>query len=795
MLRKETPYSSVHVWAKSGRLTRTTVTEGWSTLQFDLRNLDTKGRDARVSVFYPERPDVQFTRDVWVPANASITTWITVGPAPQQKGEFGREIEAVLYERVDGAYRPVLPPGDERVRSQPVPYLKREPTTALYADVPLAEFGQTEPVTLNFDLVTLARIPRYYTGLSEHVSLVPDGNLPPTQESLDAVNVFIVAGNRLAQDPPGRAALRRWVQEGGCLWVMLDRVELAVVAAILGEHSDLAIVDRVGLTTTRLYRSMEDPTSEPLQEHEQPVSFVRVIPAASDRIVASVNGWPAAFSRRLGRGKVVFTTVGAGGWSRPRGGRDEVSRFPRLRDFPVPLASVTDLADELFPTPEPNPLTSEVFRPMLAEDIGYTIVGRGTAAFILGGFVAILVGLALASQRFRASTLAGWLGPGAAVIAALCFVALGARSRSAVPPTVGVAGIVDPIPGTGEVAISGTFAVYHPTSGPIALGTQEGAILGLDMEGLDGQMQRRLQTDTNSWHWDGLSVPAGVRTGPFRTSKKATVLATARFGPAGVDGILDAGLFKEPTDSIIATHAREPLAVRIEADGSFHCGSEDVLPTGQYLTGTVLTDRQQRRQTVYQQLLTEPRPRYLEGRDLLLAWTDPSELPFIPEEGAKVVGALLLAVPLEFERSPANTQVTVPRGFIPFGRVFNDKSIPVKMEASFPIDMELRFQLPAAVLPLRVERATLFARVSTPSRPFSVYGTANNKPESLFRAEAPTEAIRFEIADPAHLKLDEQGGLHLHVAVGEVMAGARVETPWKIESLALEIVGRTGPAR
>jgi hypothetical protein len=235
--------------------------------------------------------------------------------------------------------------------------------------------------------------------------------------------------------------------------------------------------------------------------------------------------------------------------------------------------------------------------------------------------------------------------------------------------------------------------------------------------------------------------------------------------------------------------------VRLQSDGSFHCGSEDVLSAGQYLAGAVLTDRQQRRQTVYQQLLTEPRSRRFEEHDLLLAWTDPSELPFITEEGAKVVGALLLAVPLEFERSPANTQVTVPRGFIPFGRVINDKTVSVNMQASFPTDMELRFQLPPAVLPLRVEHAALFAQASTPSRPFSIYGTVNDKPESLFRAEAPTEAIRIEIADPAHLKLDEQGGLHLHVAVGEVMAGAQVDAPWKIESLALEIVGRTGPAR
>ncbi len=774
---------------------RTTVTEGWTTLQFDLRNFDAKGRDARVSVFYPEQPEVQFARDLWVPAHASLTSWITVGPAPKQKSDFGREIEAVLYERVDGAYRPVLPPGDERVRSQAVPYLKREPTAALYADIPQAEFGATEPATSNPDVATLARIPRYYAGLSARVSIVPEEYLPPTQESLDAVDVFIVAGNRLAQDPLGRAALRGWVQEGGCLWVMLDRVELDVVAAILGENSDIAVVDRVGLTTTRLYRPMEDPASEPLQEHEQPVSFVRVLPAASDRVLASVNAWPAAFSRRFGLGKVVFTAVGAGGWSRPRDGHDEISHFPLLRDFPVPLASVTELTKELYPTPEPNPFTPDVFRPMLAEEIGYTTLGRGAAAFILGGFLVILIGLALASRRFRASALAGWLGPGAAVSAALFFVALGALSRSAAPPTAGVAGIVDPIPGKDEVVISGTFAVYHPTSGPIALGAQDGAILGLDTEGLDGQMQRRLQTDANSWHWDGLSAPAGIRTGPFRTSKKGTVRATARFGPSGVDGKLDAGPFKEPTDVIVAAHAREPLAVRIKPDGSFHCGSEDVLPAGQYLPGTVLTDRQQRRQTVYRQLLTEPRPRRLEGRDLLLAWTDPSELPFKPEEGAKVVGALMLAVPLKFERSPANTHVTVPRGFIPFGRVINDKTTSANMGASFPVDMELRFQLPAAVLPLRVDRAALFAQASTPSRPFSIYDTANGKPESLFRAEAPTEAIRIEIADPAILKLDQQGGLHLHVAVGEVAAGAQVDAPWKIESLALEIVGQTGPGR
>ena len=61
----------------------------------------------------------------------------------------------------------------------------------------------------------------------------------------------------------------------------------------------------------------------------------------------------------------------------------------------------------------------------------------------------------------------------------------------------------------------------------------------------------------------------------------------------------------------------------------------DVLPAGQYLAGTVLTDRQQRRQAVYRHLFSGHGPRHLEGRDLLLAWADPPDLPFAREEDVR----------------------------------------------------------------------------------------------------------------------------------------------------------------
>ena len=50
---------------------RTSVTEAWGTLRFTVTNLDPTPHDLRVLVFYPEHPDVQYGRDVWVPANST----------------------------------------------------------------------------------------------------------------------------------------------------------------------------------------------------------------------------------------------------------------------------------------------------------------------------------------------------------------------------------------------------------------------------------------------------------------------------------------------------------------------------------------------------------------------------------------------------------------------------------------------------------------------------------------------------------------------------------------------------
>src|SRR5262245_37849861 len=63
---------------------RTSVTEAWGTLKFTITNADPTPHDLSVVVFYPEHPEVQYGRDVWVPAHSQITGSVAVGPAPDQ---------------------------------------------------------------------------------------------------------------------------------------------------------------------------------------------------------------------------------------------------------------------------------------------------------------------------------------------------------------------------------------------------------------------------------------------------------------------------------------------------------------------------------------------------------------------------------------------------------------------------------------------------------------------------------------------------------------------------------------
>lgn len=775
--------------------TRGSLTNSWTALQATLTNIGATSRQGRIVVFYAERPDVQYGRDVWLPANSVLTTWLPFGPAPPG-ADRARELQYLFFDRTVGENMLQMPNQPERIRSQLISYHRLEPSTTVLLDPPPEGDLEAPPDPASEEALDLVRVFRESAALSERMGLLTGQPLPAIPEALESIRHVVVATRTLGLDPPGQRTLRRWLQQGGKLWIMLDRTNSASVAPLLGESASPQLVDTASLTTVIL----RDRAGRLIDSHsfERPVDFVRVVPGPGDTVLQTIDGWPALFTRRVGRGEVIFTTLAARGWSWPRAENGPDSAFKDFPRLPVALPGFAAVARELQPTAQAQVFDVHALSPLVGDDIGYSIVRTSTAALVLAAFLAAVLVLGVALRRSRRPELVGWLGPCAAVVAAGIFVVLGEVSRRRVPSTVASVAVIDASSGSRAQAVNGLIAVYRPDAGPAQVATQHGGILELDMSGIQGQNRQHIASDTDHWHWENLNLPAGLRLGPFQATldSAAPMDAVAKFTAQGVEGWVRAGPFHELSDAIIATPEGQPLAVRFTASGQFTVSDAELLP-GQYLTDAVLTDRQQRRQAVYRTMFGKQIPEYLVNRSVLLAWSGQMNIPFELGDPDKTTGSTLLTIPLQFERPPVGETVTVPAAFIPCRRVIDGKAASRALtQSENKTDQQLRFQLPAALLPFNVTSARLSARLHAPARSVQIRGYKGTQRVDLWSQDSPDQVMDLTINRPELLQLDGEGGLYVNIAVSDLLrpiarGSSGQEAVWTLEGLRMHVTGQT----
>jgi hypothetical protein len=270
------------------------------------------------------------------------------------------------------------------------------------------------------------------------------------------------------------------------------------------------------------------------------------------------------------------------------------------------------------------------------------------------------------------------------------------------------------------------------------------------------------------------------------------ISAVARFGPEGLMGTASLGRFHGISDVLIQAPSQRVFAVSLRPDGSFTLSESDLLSTGQFVAGTVLSDLQQKRQAIYKRLLTESKVGRRTNDSLLMASADPIDFPFTFESDAREAGSAILSAPLEIQRTEPNVRVTVPRAFMPYRRVLSLGVAQPNMEGQQAIEQNLRFQVPQSVLPFKLEKARLFANVDIPLRRFTVRGYSDKGPVELRSVQSPVDDLEIEITREDVLSLDSQGGFHLDINVSEqTPKGEEIPPPWIIHSLEIEIIGQT----
>lgn len=797
-IRAQTPDAPPHLKSLAPGGVQSYITDSYGTIGFKLINPTSKELDARVLTFYAGAPGKQYGREVWVPAKATLSSWFTMGPPVERPTRSLLELKSLLYERSGKEEHLIRSPEGQPLHSDLVRFEKREPITAIMLDADIDDGSQ---VRLSADeqgqaaeIRELARVFRHQGGLSSRLSTIKQRFLPPIAEAFDGVDQFVLASDRLAEDAVGQQALRAWLERGGCLWVPLDLIQEETVSALLGDVMKLQVVDRVSLTSVRFQAGSANvmrPEAE-AREFEEPIPFVQVL-APRQPVFYIIDGWPAAFVTQVGRGRVLFTTLGARGWTRPRLATDARSRMQEFPDLPVALRPFQYLAEEFKLRPERPLLADEDLRSYVTDQISYKVVDRSTVLLVFGSLFA---GLALATFVFlKRGGLEhlGWLSPALAMATGAVFIGLGEHSRGAVPPTVAVAQLIDVVPGAAQAQASGILGAYQPTLGKAAVGAEEGGQFELDVTGLEGRVYARVQTDARRWHWENLELPAGVRLAPFQYSlpTNGPVGATLRFGAEGVEGRVEAGPFRQLEDALLITPGRHALPVLADPAGALRIAEEDGLQSGPLIAGGLLSDRQRARQNLYEKVLADPQPRVLGSQALLLAWADPVDMHFTLVEQARLTGTSLLMIPVQFERTPAGANVTIPPAFVECQKVDTDGHLlPAVAESRLAAAVRLRFQLPPSVMPLSIERARLSIKMHAPAREVVIHGFAGGEEIPLHKVTSPAGLEQIEINDPRLLKPDEQGALYINIVIGELRSKVERDT-WRIEWPGLQIKGRT----
>lgn len=588
------------------------------------------------------------------------------------------------------------------------------------------------------------------------------------------------------------------------------------------------------------------------RDHERPVDLVRVL-SRDFEVTHSIGGWPAALRKPVGKGWLMVTTLGARGWIEPRllpqtniDGTEALSDKGKrmMMNGHIALRPLRDLADWFHQDRRVEALPPQAFDAFLGEQIGYSIVSRGTVMWVLMLFSFSLLGVGFYLSRSGRLEHLAWIGASIAIVVTLVLIIIGKANQSSVPMTVAQAQFVQIAPDQQQASISGLLTIYNPSSGGEGADTTGksgdgdsnatlqaeagGLILPDDLSRLATRRVRMVWTDFDRWHWQNVSLPSGANTrATFEhvtpLSKPVSVKMT--FDEKGAVGHVVSGELGALSNMLIATPSGT-LAVQGKADGSFTATAADALAAGQYISAGVLDDAQRRRQDVLRILLGDSRGQSgdaakdqsttgagqvtINGRSrklpfpdspTLIGWADAMPLGFVLPKAKQTLSTSLVSIPINIERPASGTAVAVPGAFLPYriprGQYGPTPAVFVEDQrawnaSSVPGMLPLAFRVPQALLPLRITKARFTLDITAPNASVEILVDRGGKLTTIQTLSAPNGATTIDL--PAENVQPN--------ATGEIIAGFRVNyinpaerTLWQVNDARLEIHGVVENAR
>lgn len=797
----------------------------WASMAVVGVNRTDQDTEEVVSVFIGKDPNLQFSTKLWIPAHSKRQSWMpVVVPSSEFTGEKRVNLSMIRLNEAGGDESFTENVNQMPVSERTAMLTNNEINTGLIGDASqlrllITRADETERI---IEIVNIARDSTTSTPSDFPLIAFNSTFLPPTHQALDQMDQVVIVGDQLLGDTQGIVAVRRWIRRGGRAWIMLDRVSQSMVEQLLGDDCQYSEIDRVELNDLEI--SFTDPFSgrewkaQPWTS-ESPVTLIRVMTEADD-VPCRVDGWPAAFWKRVGDGEVLFTTLSAEGWVTDKTSVSQALNQLSRRLF-EPKNSPTDFVEALVP--------------IVDDQIGYQIPSRSVAGIVLAANMLVLIVFGAIWTRRRQLERMAVLVPASALATTAVMLWIGTHHARAVPSTVASGQVIQVRAATGEADITTVRAVYSQQAGQLDLVSGNRVLTVPSEVDATGETRRLRMDDSGTSSWIGPDQPPGVVR--HLTSDSSIHLES----PLSVRGSFDEQGFRGTLSGLDITDCEDPIVVGLPApmtsatlisatsspngkSTQIIANADDRLPADQFVPGSILSDEQRKRETFLRQVLAEPEMNSLGWEPSLLLWTNPVDLGVRFADRFKHDGSALISIPIQVDRPQAGTEFRIPSTFIHVdtfasetGRstTFNSRKGTWLKDLTKPTETQLLFEFPRSVSSMTLTSVSVSMKVNAPSRTLFVKALVDGEPQTVFQQKNASGVIQFTIDQQDALRFHRDGGLWLAFGVSESTGQAEIarakaerkeqadpggkvdvvepmvdNTTWQIDYVHLDAVGR-----
>jgi hypothetical protein len=620
-------------------------------------------------------------------------------------------------------------------------------------------------------------------------------NMPTTALALMGLTDFVYA----AREPlavPQAMALREWVVRGGRLWIMADRVDPATARLILGNDWTCQEVSRTELPSVVFATGK---SAEPAVEYEEPAQMVRMV-APGMEVTQTVDGWPAVMWRDIGKGSVVVTTV------EPR----VLGRQSGREEYPYWFESLGArfLGVQMKAGPEnvsPQKVATETaMHDMALSIVGHEVVQRTPVLVILGllGGALLVIGWRLGAKR-RLELMA----PAAVVLSVIAtgsMLALGAMSRGSTPLTV--AGMAEGLVPTSssKVVFDGVVDIYSPSGFQGSLIAPLGGWATPDLKPQSGHLIRMRWSELERMRWDHVHFPSATLaarvSGTARQPEE--ISAAGSFGPEGFRGQLRGVPEAGKMETVIVGPGGR-LAPSFTGT-NFVAGQGHELLRNETTRGSISAEARHRIEAMQPWVATASR-----GDLTLYTWSKSIDAGVLVDQDG--VGELkperqlmtLLSVPLTIQRPTGNELFVIPPAFLKVNSVkvaelggstplYDERKREFMGRIPTGAVSTMRFEIPRAALPLKVEKYTLRIDLSAPDRDVRIFTVKRGQKgrgamQTVAEYKQPTSAITVEIPASVDMQPDAEGGVIVGI---EVTHSDDQTSTWMLNDMSMTVTAR-----